>query len=843
MSRISISRHSSSRQSISRQSVSRQSNGRHSLFTGSIWKSSFSEEKSVSQVKAKKMLAVDDSSFPQELVKLATFERLVANLTEETFDDATAYANELKDITVIARIINVVSQRLCNKIDLYDSLLHTIASEFGANINGMKFHPMLDIRLKIRGCIIKTTKHEDCKSEETKSIYNFFQSIYSGELGVVPDVLKDFYSAEDIANDDFRILRSIIDHGYPTNSLGFYLRYDEIDELNKFSSHSKFDWNQKLYCYINKRFELQPLVNICAYYGSLNCFKHCINNKAKIDHETARCSIFGGNFDIIRTLEQGSIDFSDLIEVAVDAHRNNVVEWMLSKYRNKSFDVAPCARTLNFQALVHSLENNNSILSFVERFGEKKQAIHYAAQYGIAELVSYLFEKGAEADSYTADKAPIIYAAEINHLESVKILFENGADVNARTIKRRTERFEKEYGYSALHYATINQNLEMVSFLVDNGADVDISTENDRTPVQLACAKGNIGIIKCLVENGCELSGSKYGETPLQTACINNNLEVTKYLVESGSDIDAYTGGVTPLHVSCVANSVDVAKFLIERGADVDAYTSYSDPSCEQMNPLLFAAQSNSIEIVRLLVEFGRCLINIKSINSFGLPGRQALHFACANGNVKLVRYLVECGVELHSKTRFSKTALHYACESGSYECVQYLISNNVDITEKAGFFGDKTALHYAVQSGNFDIVKLLVSMGVDVNAKTREFRERTLKEFWSYEKYERKFEGNKTPLHIACENGFTKIANYLINNGATVDIKSQSLRTPFHYACENGHIQTADLLLKRGADINNRNVKEMTSLMLSQRRNYIDMYNFLISKGAKVDARSRIRL
>ncbi|KAJ8334090.1 hypothetical protein SKAU_G00397290 [Synaphobranchus kaupii] len=61
-------------------------------------------------------------------------------------------------------------------------------------------------------------------------------------------------------------------------------------------------------------------------------------------------------------------------------------------------------------------------------------------------------------------------------------------------------------------------------------------------------------------------------------------------------------------------------------------------------------------------------------------------------------------------------------------------------------------ALHEAVLSGNLECVKLLVKYSADIHQRD---------------------EDGWTPLHIACSDGFPRIARYLLSRGASVDAEN----------------------------------------------------------------------
>ena len=54
------------------------------------------------------------------------------------------------------------------------------------------------------------------------------------------------------------------------------------------------------------------------------------------------------------------------------------------------------------------------------------------------------------------------------------------------------------------------------------------------------------------------------------------------------------------------------------------------------------------------------------------------------------------------------------------------------------------------------------------------------------------------TPLHIACQNGHTKVAEILLANGTDVEHKNAHGCTPLNLATRGSHRETARLLLSK---------------------------------------------
>ena len=58
-----------------------------------------------------------------------------------------------------------------------------------------------------------------------------------------------------------------------------------------------------------------------------------------------------------------------------------------------------------------------------------------------------------------------------------------------------------------------------------------------------------------------------------------------------------------------------------------------------------------------------------------------------------------------------------------------------------------------------------------------------------------------KSILHEACCNGNLEIVNFLIENGADIELLDNKGFRPFHYACQNGNIEIVSLLLRYGVN------------------------------------------
>lgn len=77
--------------------------------------------------------------------------------------------------------------------------------------------------------------------------------------------------------------------------------------------------------------------------------------------------------------------------------------------------------------------------------------------------------------------------------------------------------------------------------LIENGADINIADKRGATPLHRAASKGNLSIVKLLLEHGDKLKVNvrdAYGNTPLHLACEEDRQEIAKLLVDNGADLE-----------------------------------------------------------------------------------------------------------------------------------------------------------------------------------------------------------------------------------------------------------------------------------------------------------------
>ena len=99
-------------------------------------------------------------------------------------------------------------------------------------------------------------------------------------------------------------------------------------------------------------------------------------------------------------------------------------------------------------------------------------------------------------------------------------------------------------------------------------------------------------------------------------------------------------------------------------------------------------------------------------------------------------------------------------------------------------------------------------------------------------------FQGEQTPLHLACELNANECVGALLSAGATVGVEDGQLRTPLLLACESRAFECARLLIDASAPLGARDKNDMTPLhWLAAHGASTELLQLAVSKGADIDA------
>jgi ankyrin repeat protein len=126
-----------------------------------------------------------------------------------------------------------------------------------------------------------------------------------------------------------------------------------------------------------------------------------------------------------------------------------------------------------------------------------------------------------------------------------------------------------------------------------------------------------------------------------------------------------------------------------------------------------------------------------------------------------------------------------------------------------------------AVGRNDIEVVKGYLKTGTDVNQLY----------------YSPKHKMQMAPLHLAAILSNEEMIDFLLNNGAEINIKNADGTTPLQYAISKERYQVAKLLIEKGADVNNKGYRGATPLHDGVLTNQKEIAELLIKSGADLNA------
>jgi ankyrin repeat protein len=407
-------------------------------------------------------------------------------------------------------------------------------------------------------------------------------------------------------------------------------------------------------------------------------------------------------------------------------------------------------------------------------------ALHWAVRQGDSELVDRLLRSGADANAanrygvtplqltavngdaatlerlFAAGGNPnalgqdgetlLMTAARGGHIEAAKLLLERGVEVDAR---------EAWHGQTALMWAVAQGHAAMARELIAHGADVNARSNTEEWERQITSEPRD----KWLPPGGL---------TPLLFAARENCLACLPVLIEAGADLSATTpDGISAVVMALINGHFDVAGALVEAGTDPNladyagrtalyaAIDFNTMPKSNRPAPKVLENQLTGLDVARLLLERGADVnATLKRIPPYRAKldrgndtmlggGTTAFLRAAKAGDLPAMKLLLEHGADpTLAPTRSGITPLMAAAGLGTAE---------QDTTGRS-----KT------QAQAIEAIMLLIDRGLDVNAQASD---------------------GQTALHGAAMQGYDDVIRYLVDQGATLDIKDKDGFTPLDVA------------------------------------------------------------
>jgi ankyrin repeat protein len=165
---------------------------------------------------------------------------------------------------------------------------------------------------------------------------------------------------------------------------------------------------------------------------------------------------------------------------------------------------------------------------------------------------------------------------------------------------------------------------------------------------------------------------------------------------------------------------------------------------------------------------------------------------------------------------------IHRAASQGDLKTVKILIRSNPELLNKKDEGRGWTPIGLAAFSKHKAIVEYLIDQGADVNVKD--------KTLW-------------TPLHAAVRGGDTEVIELLIKSGADVNARTFRDESPLSFAAGIQNNEVVSLLIQHEADVFHTMTDGETYLHFVSELGFEDITATLIKAGCNVNSRKRYGL
>ena len=228
-----------------------------------------------------------------------------------------------------------------------------------------------------------------------------------------------------------------------------------------------------------------------------------------------------------------------------------------------------------------------------------------------------------------------------------------------------------EYGRTPLYVACWKGNVDFVRLLLARKEiQINQAREGGQTPLWITCHQGHVDVVRLLLaKKEIQINqADNEGYTPLFQTCQNGHVDVVRLLL-ARKEIQinqAREGGATPLFITCQEGHVDVVRLLLAR-KEIQINQARKDG----VTPLFITCQWGHVDVVRLLLAQPGIQINQATED-----GRTSLYTACQKGHVGVVRLLLaQPGIQINQASNSGYTPLWRASEKGHVDIVRLLLA------------------------------------------------------------------------------------------------------------------------------------------------------------------------
>jgi ankyrin repeat protein len=386
---------------------------------------------------------------------------------------------------------------------------------------------------------------------------------------------------------------------------------------------------------------------------------------------------------------------------------------------------------------------------------------------------------------------PIHWAVMTRQIDIIDELLARGADINSRRQDgaRPIQLTNGDYhyrGWRDVPKEVTTTPAEVLAHLRSRGAYVDICT---------AAHTSDLNRVKELLDEDPSLanrvsdyaSGYLGSGTPLMNAAAKGQIEIVKLLLEAGADPNLPEEGIAPhghaLYAAASNGRFEIAKLLLEHGA-------YPNPEVESSADALTMAMMNKDEkMVELLCSYGaaravhimayygdvQTAAAVFAANPALANDPEALMNAAGEGQEAFVRLLLRYQPDLPKRINFPS----WSVGAKTRELNELLFKHGMNPSQPDWL--RVTPLHHFARTGDVEKAGLFIDHGADLHARDEDLC--------------------STPLAWAAKFGQIRMVELLLSRGAKPNLPDDPpWATPLAWATRRGHSEIVELLKRHGA-------------------------------------------
>lgn len=426
-----------------------------------------------------------------------------------------------------------------------------------------------------------------------------------------------------------------------------------------------------------------------------------------------------------------------------------------------------------------------------------QSALYTAIQSGKVDIVTYLLEKGADANAEIYGSTPLSAAISgygDNWKPIAEALVAKGAKIDGTDNEGQTPLIR------ALSNGG-NSQKEKVAWLLSKGASINVRSRYGKNALETALSGSSVEIITLILEKADVKKADENGNTPLFTAVSRGVAQYVRLLLDKGADINAQnSAGDTVLHVAAQTPGA-MLKTLLDAGAKTNLKNNRGDL------PLHIALRRRDENAIYPVASYGNYTESRTPVEEGATP----------RGTV--IAPLTDKS-DINAKDQFGLSPLLIAIEARDQESRDLIL-------ERAPKTDSTTQLFDAAAQGNLPVLQNLL----------------TKKPFLTYFR----LPDGTMPLHVAAQWGALGAAQFLVQKGADVNARNSRGETPLHKALSRPTGLFARrarnmeaFLLQKGADANALDSNDTSPLLSAVKSGDMALIDPLFAKNVNVNARDK---